>query len=428
MIESTTIKDGRYLLVKLLGRGGFSEVWLAVDNFTSTQVALKIYAPGTGLDNEGIKLFTQEFALVFGLNHTNLLKPMHYDYFDRMPFLVLPYCEKGSCQHLTGKMSEQEAWQLLYDVGSGLDFLHSQNPPIIHQDIKPDNILMDGNGNFMITDFGISTRFRSTLRKSVESSSSGGTVAYMAPERFSADKTAIPANDIYSLGATVFEMLTGDAPFGNHGGLWQKNGADIPRVNGNYSKELKALIHQCLLLKISDRPTARQLRDYAQAALEGKPVRIKNTSKNKKTAPIIVGTCAAALVLVFAIVFFLKRNPEPIDNGLAAANYQEYLHYVQSGDSLVAVGNEEGNKYELEFVNALSMYQNARQYTQEHDTLLLLDQKVADVQQSLCKAYHSLLKKAERMKKFDEDEAARAFMERANALEKIITCDKEQTL
>jgi serine/threonine protein kinase len=86
----------------------FSEVWLALDQITSLQVALKNYAPGTGLDDEGIKLFTQEFSLVYDLNHTNLLKPSYYDYFDRMPFLVLPYCEQGSCLKLIGRMSEKE--------------------------------------------------------------------------------------------------------------------------------------------------------------------------------------------------------------------------------------------------------------------------------------------------------------------------------
>lgn len=124
---------------------------------------------------------------------------------------------------LVGKFSEQDAWRLLRDVASGLAWLHAMNPPVIHQDIKPDNIMVADNGDFMITDFGVSTHLRSTLRKSLSSAfSSAGTVAYMAPERFGKDNTPIMANDIYSLGATVFEMLSGDTPFGDDGGLVQK--------------------------------------------------------------------------------------------------------------------------------------------------------------------------------------------------------------
>lgn len=97
----------RYDLIQLLGRGGFSEVWLAEDTKTNLRVALKIYAPGGGLDDDGVRLFRQEFAMVFELNHTNLLKPTYYDDYNRMPYLVLPYCERGSTESCIGKMTEE---------------------------------------------------------------------------------------------------------------------------------------------------------------------------------------------------------------------------------------------------------------------------------------------------------------------------------
>lgn len=86
----------RYKLLKQLGRGGFSEVWLAEDSLTNVQVAIKIYAPGMGLDDAGISLFTQEFSLVFDMNQTNLLHPTYYDCWQRMPYLILPFCKNGS--------------------------------------------------------------------------------------------------------------------------------------------------------------------------------------------------------------------------------------------------------------------------------------------------------------------------------------------
>ena len=73
---------------------------------------------------------------------------------------------------------------MLHDVAEGLAYLHAKTPPVIHQDIKPDNILINDENRYMITDFGISTKIRSTLRKSVnQAENSGGTMAYMGPER-----------------------------------------------------------------------------------------------------------------------------------------------------------------------------------------------------------------------------------------------------
>ena len=137
-----------------------------------------------GLDDAGISLFTQEFSLVFDINHTNLLHPTYYDCWERMPYLILPFCKNGSIfKYLTdnNRITETESWHLLHDVAEGLAYLHAKLPPVIHQDIKPDNILINDENGYMITDFGISTRIRSTLRRNQGQELSGGTLAYMGP-------------------------------------------------------------------------------------------------------------------------------------------------------------------------------------------------------------------------------------------------------
>ena len=78
-LQENTLFANRYQLIRLLGRGGFSEVWLAKDNWTRLQIALKVYAPGQGMDQDGLQDFCGELASVYDLNHTNLLKPQHVD-------------------------------------------------------------------------------------------------------------------------------------------------------------------------------------------------------------------------------------------------------------------------------------------------------------------------------------------------------------
>lgn len=252
---------GRYKLRKLLGRGGFSEVWLANDEWTNLDVAVKVYAPGQGMDEDGLRDFCKELSNVYNLNHTNLLKPQHVDAWEEMPYLIMAYCENGTCYRQVGKFTEEETWKLIANVASGLAYLHEQG--VIHQDIKPDNILVDNNGNYVITDFGISVQTRSTLRKSARNASTGGTTAYMAPERFSRDSTPVKASDIWSLGATVYELLTGRMPFGEVGGGMQRGGADIPTIKVDVSPALRQTITKMLAEDPWLRPTAMQLADWA---------------------------------------------------------------------------------------------------------------------------------------------------------------------
>lgn len=262
--------DGKYKQEELLGTGAFSEVWKVTYVQTGVTLALKIYKPGTSMDNDGVKMLTHEYALMVNLSHRNLLKPQFFDVCDGRPYLILPYCEKGNINKMIGKLSEEEAWKLLRDAASALEYLHTRKPPIIHQDIKPANILVADDGTYMLTDFGVSTSLKATLsRLSIDEQSlmSAGTLAYMDPMKFSRKNLPIMANDIWSLGATVFEMLTGELPFGNSGGLLQKKGADVPDIPEDFSEHLNDVLRSCMDEDPAKRPWASKLYDIANDAV-----------------------------------------------------------------------------------------------------------------------------------------------------------------
>ena len=278
--------DNRYELEELLGRGAFAEVWRAKDDRTGVTLALKIYAPTTGLDDNGIEGMTHEFSLMVNANHQNLLRPMYFDICERKPYLVLPYCANGNISNRVGQFSERDTWKLLHDVAAGLAYLHGMKPPVIHQDIKPANILVADDGTFMITDFGVSINARNTMQQAAAKDiDSGGTIAYMAPERFSKNNRPIMANDIFSLGCMAYEMLVGELPFGNHGGLLPLNGAEIPDVPNDVSQKLKDVIAQCLAKEPWDRPRAQQLEEITDQVLGLHHTVFETVAPHEPTAP-----------------------------------------------------------------------------------------------------------------------------------------------
>ena len=346
----------RYCLIRKLGSGGFSEVWLAEDTKAGNiEIALKVYASAGGLDEEGVRMFSHEFSLMFNMNHSNLLKPTHFDEYENRPFLAIPFCKNGSAHKLIGQITEAEAWRFLHDVASGLAYLHNLN--VIHQDISTENVLIDEQGNFLITDFGISAKARNTLRKSAinqqHSQESGGKVDFMAPELFSVNNEPVKSGDIWALGVTMYELLEGRLPFPQGlGGLAQKGGADIPNITDDFSDDLKSIVVQCLAKEPKDRPTAQQIVEWTEQHKRGEskqnppptptPDRktvfkkeiIKqpeqNTQTSKKASKKIIWIIAAVVAVIAAgIVFFVMNSkptvPEPVVEEEISNNVEEEI-------------------------------------------------------------------------------------------------------
>ena len=266
----TKVKD-RYTLKEFKGRGSFGEVWLAHDEVLDLDVAIKIYI---SLDSDGINEFRSEYVTTQGISHPNLLTTSYFDVWQQHPFLVMKYCSKGSSISMATKMDEYDIWNFIHDVASGLEHLHGLPEPIIHQDIKPDNILVDDNNHYLITDFGISKKVRSTMRRQSMRAVGAGATAYMGPERFDSDNSPVKASDIWSLGVSIYELATGELPFCGLGGGMQKNGAEIPSLDNKWSKDLNMVMQSCLSKETWDRPTAKQLVVYSDAILKGEPATV----------------------------------------------------------------------------------------------------------------------------------------------------------
>lgn len=299
--------DNRYQLERFIGSGTFGEVWVAIDKATDIEVAIKVYV---SMDEKGLEEFKKEFQISFELNHTNLL---HANYLgvnseDKRPYLVMPFCPEGSVSRFSGEMSEADLWRFIRDVASGLAYLHSKQPPIIHQDIKPDNILIVKNGDFVITDFGISKQLRATLRKSATSLNSAGAISYMGPERFSKQYQAVKASDIWSLGVSIFELATNELPFCGMGGSLLKQGADMPELPEEFSETLNMVCQSCMAKEPWNRPTAQQLADFAAKHMDGenpKPAWIKEDKASVKED-------VAEKLVEERIPVAVKTNAEPV--------------------------------------------------------------------------------------------------------------------
>lgn len=347
-----SIFDGRYKLIRPLSTdGATADVWLALDTNTidteyndddgepeaqedsGMMVAIKIYRPKNALDIEGEQRFRDEFKIAYDCHHANLLQPTSFSIYNGIPYLVLPYCKLGSSEQLIGKkQSNDEIWKFVLDVSSGLARLHSNQPQIVHQDIKPGNILIDSSHNFTITDFGISSQ-TNKLSKGYYYGENSGTIAYMAPERFEEGQPATPSSDIWAFGATLCEILTGNVPFGEDGGQGQLNGAAIKPLTG-LPTSIKKLIKACLQKDPNKRPTAAEI---AKAAQE------KRFPTKSKLPIYIIALVATIMATYVAFLFFAKPQPDiptpptdPIVTQKPEEVYDIALQQLNSKDSITA--------------------------------------------------------------------------------------------
>ncbi len=210
-VENQIIKD-EYRIIRKIGEGGMGTVFLAEDLQMQQEVAIKLLHMAMTTDPEIVERFKTEAKAQYKLTHPYIVKLTRLVQNGEHYFIVMEYVEGMTLKEMlakTGLLPEDRALPIFHKILRGLAYAHSQG--IIHRDIKPGNIIIDKNGNPKITDFGIAKILGD--KGLTQTGTKLGTVYYMSPEQIKNPKGVDQRTDVYSLGITLYEMLTGKLPY-----------------------------------------------------------------------------------------------------------------------------------------------------------------------------------------------------------------------
>ena len=240
MTEIGTVIDGKYQILKEIGRGGMSVVYLAMDTHLNKQWAVKeIRKKGSGKNDEiVVNSLLAEANMMKRLDHPSL--PRIVDIIDNgiTIYVVMDYIEGESLDKILleyGAQPEEKVIDWAMQIADALSYLHSQKPPIIYRDMKPANVMLKPEGNIKIIDFGIAREYK---EQNLADTTVLGTKGYAPPEQYSGQTD--PRSDIYALGMTMHHLLTGVDP---------RNGepyAPVRQWNPELSEGIEIIIDRCV--------------------------------------------------------------------------------------------------------------------------------------------------------------------------------------
>lgn len=303
--------------------GGMSCVFVAEDRDLSRRVVIKVLHPYLAA-SVSIERFKREILTVAALQHPHIVGILRTGTVDGLPYFIMPYVDGESLADrlAAGRFSVRETVAVLKDVARALAFAHDRG--VVHRDIKPANILLAG-GSAMVTDFGVAKALSSARRTAPTGAGYGlttdgtsiGTLLYMAPEQAAADPDIDGRADIYSLGATAYEMLTGAPPFAGlpaRAMLAARMSSLPPAISAlrhDVPAELNDLVMECLASDPADRPrTAQDLVDALErpAVMSGEFARVSRPGSRHGFAGIAAGI--ALMAIVGAGVATSRSHPE----------------------------------------------------------------------------------------------------------------------
>lgn len=275
---------GRYRLVEVVGRGGMSTVYRAIDAKLRRTVAVKILSPALAEgDPVSLERFEREARAAASLNHRSVVAVYDTSLDEGTPFIVMEYVPGRSLAEILrdeGHLKPDRAAYIGEQVADALGAAHAAG--IIHRDIKPGNVMVADDGSVKVLDFGIARALDATAL--TQTSMVPGTAAYMSPEQAQGE-TADERSDIYSLGCLVYAMLTGRPPFTGESSaavLHQHMNAEVPGPNSNNPDvwpALDSLVLEMLEKSPDARPqSALEVRDRLAEALTGAPTALAETA------------------------------------------------------------------------------------------------------------------------------------------------------
>ena len=320
------IVSGRYLIRSQIGSGGMAVVYKATDMKTGDIVALKVLRQEYNSDAEFVQRFVREAEAASKMFHENIVNTLDYGEDGDQRYIVMEYVEGQTLKEMIrsmGRIPAGTAVPMAIRILAAVDHAHKNN--IVHRDIKPQNILVDKNGEVKVADFGIARRMRqdNDITNVKESNLAMGSVHYFSPEQ-AAGEAADQKSDLYSVGVVLYEMLTGQLPFDGETALSvalkhvNEDPPSMRTIDGSISKGLDEVVMRALSkdafkryqnaadmaadLKRAMRSPRGGFVRYPETKEEKQARRERQELRNRQLRRWIVAGCLAVAVLVCAFL------------------------------------------------------------------------------------------------------------------------------
>ncbi len=334
MARMGEIIDGKYEVLREVGRGGMSVVYLAMDKRLNKQWAIKEFRK----DKDDV---SKQVALKALLDEANLMKKLDHPTLPRIVdiidnnqnvYVIMDYIEGESLNKVLdayGAQPQEAVIEWAKQLSDVLDYLHTQNPPVIYRDMKPANIMLKPDGTVRLIDFGIAREYKEGKEGDTEAI---GTRGYAAPEQFGGRGQTDARTDIYSLGVTLYHLVTGKNPAEPPYEIYP-----IRHWDPTFSSGLEWLIQKCTQLNPGDRYQSCAEVTYVLDNLDKFDIEYK---KKKKSRFRTFLTCA-----ILTLVFTLVSIGAFVGGSTAKQNSYDNLIKEESFISAIEVDKENPEAY-----------------------------------------------------------------------------------
>lgn len=383
MTEVGTVIDGKYEILKEIGRGGMSVVYLAMDKRLNKQWAIKeIRKKGSGKNDEiVVNSLLAEANMMKKLDHPSL--PRIVDIIDNgvTIYVIMDYIEGESLDRILNEYGAQPE-ELVIDwakqLCDALAYLHSQKPPIIYRDMKPANVMLKPEGNIKIIDFGIAREYK---EQNLADTTVLGTKGYAPPEQYSGQTDG--RSDIYALGMTMHHLLTGVDP---------RNGeayASVRQWNPELSEGIEIIINRCVEPAAENRyqTCADLLYDLEHPELITKGFKKKQKRKLAAFLTCIGLSIAATITGVVLNISSTNLNNQDYDLNVASSDPEKYFSAIDIYPDRVDAYNkliEYYKNHEATNEEIVKVGNVIEEYSDEHN---LANSSIADMYYDMGKLY-----------------------------------------
>ncbi|MFO0942474.1 MAG: serine/threonine-protein kinase [Pirellulales bacterium] len=366
--SSNSESIGPYVLIRRLGQGGMGVVYLAQNSRLNRPVAIKLLNEGNFANSELQQRFEFEARVAANLQHENIVRVFDFGNSQRGPFIAFEFIQGQTLADLIrgNPLPPTEAAKMLAQLARAVYYAHQHQ--VVHRDLKPANVLLDSDKQPKITDFGLarSTEHDTGMTRTGEVM---GTPAYMSPEQATGAGNLIgPATDIYSIGAILFEALTGTPPFRGPDpvavvvAVVSTDPPSLRQLDRTIPRDLETICLKCLEKLPSKRySTALALAEDLDRYLHGLPILAKPASifeKSWKLArryPSAAALIVTAMLGMIAFISYGQWKNNQLSNALARSdsNFREALKAAQRRIESVGQPAEQTLEEELEFLQTI---------------------------------------------------------------------------